>query len=176
MSMDIKRESNQRIASEHPVDTPQYALRPASPDEAGLFFALPPEQDEVFGAIGHVRMDFGRGGDEFFHTWHPRGPAELNSQEFKAELQEVVDELRKGVLKNFSAMMGYCRGHGGEISGGWVQNYGYVVETENYRYCLRCNPVPNDYHAYLSCFDKRVQEMNQQHTPQEGMTMGGMSL
>ncbi|MBP3509294.1 hypothetical protein [Oscillibacter sp.] len=176
MSMDTSRESNQRIASEHPVDTPQYALCPASPDEAGLFFALPPEQDKALGAIGHVRMDFGRGGDEFFHTWHPRGPAELNSQEFKAELQEVVDTLRQSVLKNLSAMTGYCRGHGGEISGGWVQNYGYIVETENYRYCLRCNPVPNDYHAYLSCFDKRVQEMNQQNTPREGMTMGGMSL
>ena len=42
-----------------------------------------------------------------------------------------------------------------------MQNYGYVVETENYRYCLRCNPVPGDYQAYLTCFDKRVQEMGQ---------------
>ena len=161
MSMDIKRESNQRIASEHPVNTPKYALRPASPDEAGLFFTLSPEQDEALGAIGHVRMDFGRAGNEFWHTWHPRGPSELNSPEFKSELQAVVDELRKGVLKNFSAMTGYCRGHGGEIEGGWVQNYGYVVETENYRYCLRCNPVPGDYQAYLTAFDLRVQRQNQ---------------
>ena len=36
----------------------KYVMRPASPDEAGLFFALPPEQDEVLGAIGHVRIDF----------------------------------------------------------------------------------------------------------------------
>ena len=111
--------------------------------------------------IGHVRIDFGRGGDRFCHTWHPRGPEELNTQGFKDELTEVVDELRESVLKNFSAMTGYCRGHGGEISGGWVQNYGYVIETENYRYCLRCNPLPGDYQAYLTCFDKRVQEMNQ---------------
>ena len=156
--------------------TDQFTLRPASPEEAGLFFALPPEQDEELGAIGHVRMDFGRGGTEFWHTWHPRGPEELNSPEFKAELQQVVDALRESVLKNLSAMTGYCRGHGGEISGGWVQNYGYVVETDHYRYCLRCNPVSGDYNAYLACFDKRVQELYQAEAPGQGMTMGGMSL
>lgn len=141
--------------------TGKYIIRPAFPEEAGLFYALPPEQDEELGAIGHVRIDFGRSGTEFWHTWHPRGPQELNSPEFKAELQEVVEEMREGVLKNFSAMTGYCRGHGGEISGGWVQNYGYIVETENYRYCLRCNPVPGDYQAYLTAFDLNVQRQNQ---------------
>ena len=138
----------------------KYVMRPASPNEAGLFFALPPEQDEALGTIGHVRIDFGRAGNEFWHTWHPRGPSELNYPEFKAELQAVVDEMRKSVLKNFSAMTGYCRGHGGEIDGGWVQNYGYVAETENYRYCLRCNPSPGDYNAYLTAFDLNVQRQN----------------
>lgn len=141
--------------------TAKYEIRPASSEEAGLFYAMPPEQDAELGCIGHVRIDFGRGGDQFYHTWHPRGPEELNTQEFKDELTEVVDELRESVLKNFSSMTGYCRSHGGEISGGWVQNYGYIVETENYRYCLRCNPVPGDYQAYLTAFDLRVQEMNQ---------------
>ena len=145
----------------------KYVMRPASSNEAGLFFALPPEQDEALGAIGHVRMDFGRAGNEFWHTWHPRGPSELNSPEFKVELQAVVDEMRKSVLKNFSAMTGYCRGHGGEIEGGWVQNYGYVVETENYRYCLRCNPVPGDHQAYLTAFDLRVQRQNQASAEKE---------
>ena len=143
----------------------KYAIRPALSEEAGLFFAMPPEKDAELGCIGHVRIDFGRGGDRFYHTWHPRGPEDLNTQDFKDELTKVVDGLRKSVLKNFSAMTGYCRGHGGEISGGWVQNYGYIVETENYRYCLRCNPVPGDYQAYLTCFDKRAQEMNQAREP-----------
>ena len=143
----------------------KYEIRPAFPEEAGLFYALPPEKDAELGCIGHVRIDFGRGGDRLYHTWRPRGPEELNSQGFKDELTEVVDELRESVLKNFSAMTGYCRGHGGEISGGWVQNYGYIVETENYRYCLRCNPLPGDYQAYLACFDKRVQELNQAGEP-----------
>lgn len=159
------------------VATPKYILRPASPEEAGLFFAMPEEQDAELGTIGHVRIDFGRDGDEFYHTWHPRGPEELNTQAFRDELTEVVDEMREGVLKNFAAMTGYCRDHGGEINGGWVQNYGYIAETGNYRYCLRCNPVPGDYQAYLTAFDLRVQEMNmkqEQDRQMDGMSMGGM--
>ena len=161
----LGEEMNLRQFCEHhelktPIDPLKYRPRPAFPEEAGLFYALPAEQDAELGAIGHVRMDFGRRGTKFWHTWHPRGPEELNSPEFKAELQEVVDELRESVLKSYSAMIRYCHGHGGAIKGGLVQNYGYIVETDNYRYCLRCNPVQGDYNAYLSCFDKRVQEMN----------------
>ena len=57
-----------------PQNPRKYVLRPASPDEAGFFYAQTPEEDEKQGAIGHVRMDFGHGGKEFWHTWWPRGP------------------------------------------------------------------------------------------------------
>lgn len=162
------------LKSKSEPQTTKFELRPAPFEEAGLFYALPPEQDAELGCIGHVRIDFGSSGKEFWHTWHPRGPEELNSPAFKAELTEMMNEMRKSVLKNFSAMNGYCRGHGGEIDGGWQQNYGYIVETENYRCCLRCNPVPGDYQAYLTCFDKRVQEMNQSQQNYTEMQMGGM--
>ena len=143
-----------------PQDPRKYILCPASPEEAGLFFAQTPEKDKNLGAIGHVRMDFGSGGKSFYHTWWSRGPEELNTQEFKAELQEVVDELRKTVLKSLGSMRRYCWGHGGEISGGSLcQNYGFTVETERYLYRLRCNPAEGDYQAYLSCFDKQAQQM-----------------
>lgn len=134
---------------QHEMPIPsRYQIRPASFDEAGLFYAMKPEEDQRLGCIGHVRMDFGHRGKEFWHTWWPRGPEELNSPEFKAELQQVVDELRTGVLKDLSSMSKYCWSHGGEV-GNWPSNYGYIVETENYRYCLRCNPVPGDYQAYV---------------------------
>ena len=79
-----------QFCSEYGIPCPQtplrHMMRPASPDEAGLFYALPPEKDEELGAIGHVRIDFGREGNEFWSTWWPRGPEELNSPEFKEEL------------------------------------------------------------------------------------------
>ena len=73
----------------YPEEKEQFHIRPARPDEAGLFYTPHPEEDKRRGTIGHIRMDFGRSGNEFWHTWWPRGPEELNSPVFKAELQEV---------------------------------------------------------------------------------------
>jgi len=141
-------------------DATQFHIRPARPDEAGLFYAQHPEEDKRLGAVGHVRMDFGRSGNEFWHTWWPRGSEELNSPAFKKKLQEVVDTLREDVLKSRFAMERFCYEHGGKISGGYIQNYGYIVETERYRYCLRCNPSPGDYNGYLAVYDLAVQRQN----------------
>ena len=135
----------------YPAEEEKFHIRPARPDEAGLFYTPHPEEDKRLGTVGHVRMDFGRSGNEFWHTWWPRGPEELNSPVFKAELQEVVDTLRESVLKSRFAMERFCYARGGKISGGWTQNYGYIVETEYYRYCLRCNPSPGDYNGYCLC-------------------------
>ena len=142
------------------TDPPAFRVRPAQPEEAGAFFAQTPEQNAQMGAIGCVRMDFGKRGTAFWHTWHPRGSEELNTPEFKAELQQIVDKLRETVLKDFSSMRRFCYENGGKIPCGWSQNYGYVVETEHYEYCLRCNPVEGDYQAYLSCYDLNEQKIN----------------
>ena len=138
----------------------QFHIRPARPEEAGLFYAQHPEENKRLGAVGCVRMDFGRSGNEFWHTWWPRGPEELNSPAFKAELQQIVGKLREDVLKSRFAMERFCYDHGGKIDGGYVQNYGYIVETEHYRYCLRCNPSPGDYNGYLAVYDLAVQRQN----------------
>ena len=150
------------------TDPPAFRVRPAQPEEAGAFFAQTPEQNAQMGAIGCVRMDFGKRGTAFWHTWHPRGREELNSPEFKAELQQVVDTLRETVLKDLSSMRHFCYENGGKIPGGWSQNYGYVVETENYEYCLRCNPVPGDYQAHLLCYDLNEQKINHAYQPLVG--------
>ena len=153
------------LFGKHGLDSPdnpiKFEIRPAFPSEAGFFYALPPDEDARLGTIGHVRIDFGRGGDRFWHTWRPRGPERLNTPEFKEELERVVNQLRRGVLKDLANMRRWCHEHGGEIGGGWSQNYGYIVETEHYRYCLRCNPVEGDYQAYLTAYDLRGQELNQ---------------
>ena len=40
-------------------DATQFHIRPARPEEAGLFYTPRPEEDKRLGAVGHVRMDFG---------------------------------------------------------------------------------------------------------------------
>ena len=90
----------------------KFQIRPADRTESSIFFAQSPEKDMELGCIGHVRMDFGHGGREFWHTWHPRGPEEWNSPAFKAELTEVVDELRKSGFRNSSRRNESDRTHG----------------------------------------------------------------
>ena len=164
---------------EYPRETRKYVPRPASPSEAGLFYAQQPEQDALLGSVGHLRMDFGRG-DAFWRKWFNHGSGELNTPEFKAEFDEVVNGLRQTVLKDRATMRSFCADFGGELGESWgVGQYGYVVETEHYRYCLRCKPQEGDYDGYLWCFDKRVQEMNMgqkeiAEQPQ-AMGMGGLS-
>ena len=49
-------------------DATQFHIRPARPEEAGLFYTPHPEEDKRLGTVGHVRMDFGRSGNEFWHV------------------------------------------------------------------------------------------------------------
>lgn len=139
-------------------------LRPASIEEAGLFYSeLDEAQDKVLGTVGHVRMDFGHGGKEFWHTWWPHNENRFNTLEFQEELQTVVDTLRaNGPLKDLASMNTYCYKNGGAITTDG-RSYGYVLDTDHYRYCLRCTPSPGDYQGYLYCYDKRQQEMTQRN-------------
>ena len=141
--------------------TPPFDLRPASVEEAGLFYSND-ERDEALGTVGHLRMDFGSGGKGFYHTWWPHNGDHFNTPEFKEALQEFVDAMRQsGPLKNLAAMNTYCWHNGGEISEN-DRVYGFVAETERYRFCLRCTPRPGDYQGYLYCYDLRQQEMARQ--------------
>ena len=87
-----------------------FALRPASIEEAGLFYSQMDEaEDAVLGTVGHIRMDFGASGKEFYHTWWPHNGDQFNTGEFKDELQKFVDMLRAdGPLTNLASMRNYC--------------------------------------------------------------------
>lgn len=138
----------------------KFVLHPASSDEAGLFYSQN-EKDAELGTVGHLRIDFGSRGNEFWSTWWPHNGNELNTPVFKTELQEFVNELRKtGPLNNLSAMSEYCYDHNdGRLNDGSRDRYGFIAESENYFYCLRCTPVLGDYNAYLYIYDKHHQEM-----------------
>lgn len=132
----------------YPQDNREFVLRPASLDEAGLFYSEE-KLDEALGTVGHLHMDFGHGEKEFWHTWWPHNEDRFNTPEFKEVLQRFVDDLRQtGLLKNLGAMDAYCWQHGGSITED-RRSYGYIAETENYRFCLRCTPFPGEYQGYL---------------------------
>ena len=148
----------------YPQDNREFVLRPASLDEVGLFYSEE-KLDEALGTVGHLRMDFGHGEKEFWHTWWPHNEDRFNTPEFKEVLQRFVDDLRQtGLLKNLGAMDAYCWQHGGSITED-RRSYGYIAETENYRFCLRCTPFPGEYQGYLYCYDLCQQEMYRQEHP-----------
>lgn len=155
------------------VNTPVH-IRPASIEEAGLFYSQMDEaEDAVLGTVGHIRMDFGASGKEFYHTWWPHNGDQFNTGEFKDELQKFVDMLRSdGPLTNLASMRNYCYQHGGKITEDG-RCFGYIAETEHYRYCLRCTPSPGEYQGYLYSYDLRQQRMAQQAKPVGRITYAG---
>ena len=70
----------------YPQDNREFVLRPASLDEAGLFYSEE-KLDEALGTVGHLHMDFGHGEKEFWHTWWPHNEDRFNTPEFKEVLQ-----------------------------------------------------------------------------------------
>ena len=104
-----------------PAEEEKYHIRPARPDEAGLFYAQPPGEDERLGTVGHLQMDFGRGGKEFWRIWWPSDVKEGNYPAFQTELKEArrEDQRRRdaelwlyrgnGALPLLSAMLSLFR-------------------------------------------------------------------
>jgi len=162
---------------DYPADTRKYLPRPAFRSEAGMFYAMEPEKAEALGSIGHLRMDFGRHGTEFWTSWFDHCGDKLNTPEFKAEIDEVVNELRQTVLKDRASMRSFCSDFGGELGESLgIRQFGYCIETEHYRYCLRCKPQEGDYDGYLWCYDKRVQEMNMARQQKSEVVVGRLTF
>lgn len=156
---------------EYPQDTRKYLLRPASPDEAGLFFSSDEATDRELACVGHLRLDFGHQGKEFWSTWWTHNNDELNIPAFKAEFDEMVNELRaQGPLKDLASMTDYCVVHPEGRLDGENRSFGFISESERYRYCLRCILRPGDYNGYLYIYDKHQQELNMAEKKQFGLT------
>ena len=110
-------------------------------------------QDESTDCIGHLRADFGSGGDGFYSSWWDH-IAELKSPDFKVELDEVINSLRAdGFLKDRSAMTKYCYSRY-DANYGDGQNWGVRVDTDRYAYLMRLNPNRGEYNLYCYCYER----------------------
>ena len=144
---------NKKIDQEYSFD-----LRPASIEEAGLFYSND-EQDEALGTVGHLRLDFGHGFLPLRSTCYPHNDDQFDTLEFKMLLREFLEAMQEnGPLASLSSMEAYCQKHGGAITEDG-QTYGYIWETERYRFCLRCTPSPFEYQGHLYCYDLWQQQI-----------------
>jgi hypothetical protein len=126
----------------------RFTMKPLSPDKQDWTYS-DADKDRERGCIGHLRGDFGDG-NEFWNTWWQH-QANLNTEPFRTELDEVVSWLRKAgqPLFNLQHMKRACREFGPF----------FIIETQHYQYYLRCNPVRGDYNFYIYCCDRNAQQV-----------------
>lgn len=108
------------------------------------------------GSIGHLRGDFGSSGSDFHTAWTDHR-AQWNTEDFKAELTEVINQLRegKGLLHSRHDMMATVKRLADSAfmrDSGTV--YGFRVDTDKHAFLLRCNPTKGGYHFYCYCYVK----------------------
>jgi hypothetical protein len=121
-----------------------------------LFFRREGKLAALVGAIGYLRIDFGKGGNEFHTSWFDILP-ELKSYEFKRELDDVINSLREDgehPLKDRKSLSEFCKKTSGE--GLDRESHGYEIQTPGYSYYFRLKPSQDDYDCYCFCCDNSL--------------------
>jgi len=131
-------------------------IRAMTPDERGFGYTQP-DLFEATGCIGHLRVDMGNTGTQFFSSWDDH-QGNLKTAEFKSELDRVINALRNdteygGILASRAALASYClRQPESVYENGW--EYGFRVDTDKFTYLLRLNPNRGEYAAYCYAYVK----------------------
>ena len=134
-----------------------FTIRPLTAQEEHYVFAQDEEIQKQSGLIGYLRADHDTDGYAFFSTWFGFND-DLKVQEFKDELDDVINMLRFGednpFLKNRTEMERYCRSHPEtklSLQGWSKKDHGVRIDTQEYAYLMRLIPVKGDYNLYCYC-------------------------
>lgn len=105
------------------------------------------------GLIGHLRADMDTDGNGFFSSWFDYRP-DLKTDEFKAELEEVINSLREegDILHSRSDLSKYCYSTPQSKMQTEQDYYGVRVHTKKYAFLLRLNPNKGEYNLYCYCY------------------------
>ena len=130
-------------------------LRPMTQAEQAYCYSQSQQISGQAGLIGHLRADFGSNGTGFFSNFFDFRK-DLKSEDFKAEINEVINALREdkkfgGILAGRTAMSKFCHKHpGSSIEPNY--NYGFRADTAHYSYMLRVTPKRGEYNLYCYCY------------------------
>ncbi len=130
-------------------------IRPTTVTEDMYTYTQSSQLQGQTGCIGYLRADMDSNGNGFFSSWNGLRDY-LKTEEFKAEFDEVINELRFGeeenFLKNRSELSHYCWSHPTARMEGNEDNFGFRVDTEKYTYMMRLNPNKGMYNLYCYCY------------------------
>lgn len=106
------------------------------------------------GAIGYLRGDFAKSGNEFHSTWFDE-VSSRKTPEFSAQFDTVVNALRDkgGLFESRKAMLTLCAHQPIEAkfpSYPERQQYGFRVNYGEYAYLIQCNPYASDDYNFWS--------------------------
>ena len=143
-------------------------IKTVPPEEINLFYSQGEEVDCKTGIVGHLRGDFGSGGNEFWTTWWDH-QGELNNQEFKNDIGSAIKKMREdGLLNNLAAMRSFCYGaHGAEIPSSMGDCYGFRHDSDDYSYYIRASTKQGDYNFYVYCYQRETLEQYLENMKQE---------
>ena len=133
----------------------EVTIRPMTPQERMYSYTQSQQIMGQTGCIGHLRGDLDSGGKGFFTSWDDHR-ADLKTDAFKAELDDVVNAMRfdpqyGGVFKDRQSLGAYCY-HSPESSFGNDREYGFRADTAQYSYLMRLNPNRGEYNLYIYCY------------------------
>lgn len=134
-------------------------IRAMTPAERNYCYSQSQQISMQTGLIGHLRADMDSNGKGFFSTFFDFR-ADLKSEDFKAEFDEVINALRfdenyGGALKDRSALAAYCRRTPESSFCGDGREFGFRADTEQYSYMLRLNPNRGEYNLYCYCYQRK---------------------
>ncbi|MDE6603275.1 MAG: DUF4313 domain-containing protein [Lachnospiraceae bacterium] len=102
------------------------------------------------GSIGILQG--GYGADNEFHSDFHEINNRLKTEEFEAELQEVLSSGENSVLENLDTMREFALQHPQKGFPG--TEYGFRVETEKFAYLVRCSPEKESDNVEIHCYVK----------------------
>lgn len=135
-------------------------FKPYDPKNYDLFYSWTTKENAAeLCCIGHLRGDFDTDGTAFFTNFFDHQP-ELKTDEFKAELNIVVDGFRKGhILQDLKTMRKiisqYKDTHPADAR---EDTHLFEFKSPNFSYFLRCSTLKGDYNFYLYCYDRNLLE------------------
>ena len=131
----------------------EYEKRAMTEEEDKYTFRQSSQISGQCGLIGRLRADMGTDGVGFFSSWTDYR-ADLKTDEFKAELDEVINSLREegDFLHSRADLARYCSSSPQSKMTTDREYYGVRVDTEKYAYLLRLNPNKGDNNLYCYCY------------------------
>ena len=154
-----------------------YSMRLMKDDEIAFAYTQRQNIMQESGCIGHLRVDMDSTGTGFFTSWDNH-TAELKTDAFKAEFDEVINELRfgeesGGFLKNRDSIKKFVRQFPESSITEDNIAFGLRVDTDDHAYMVRLNPQKGEYAAYIYAYNREMLDAYLEPTQEQSVEQEG---